>query len=294
MTLSLSLRPAPVQGIFTFGNNSYGQCARKIVENEEYFNNTAVIQRIARFTDESDEVVDVRCGQDHTCFLTKKGRLYTAGWSADGQLGQGIYTVSAQPRPIKGDAVGVELKKIATKGDFVLALSVDGEVYGWGNNEYKQLSMTGLSEPQIGETRLLKLPKYVERPVLDIACSGTHCVLLDAQRRLWVWGFGLLGRGPKCDESIEPLIIPQTLFGVYKDLPHTMTKRISSIFCGLNSSAVIMDDGCLYMWGKNRYGTLGTGDKNDVYFPIKVHIPAHARLIDIGADQTFAICRSFI
>lgn len=33
-------------GIATFGNNSYGQCARSIIEHEDYFGNQAVVQNV--------------------------------------------------------------------------------------------------------------------------------------------------------------------------------------------------------------------------------------------------------
>ena len=87
-------------GIISFGNNSYGQCGRPIIENEEYFGNEAVIQNISNNFDiaSGDEIVSIKCGLDHTCFLTKSGDVFTCGWASDGQLGQDIYTVNATPR----------------------------------------------------------------------------------------------------------------------------------------------------------------------------------------------------
>lgn len=277
------------EGMFSFGNNSYGQCGRSIVENEEYFDNPSVIQKVWL----DDDIVDVKCGQDHTCFLSKEGKVYTCGWSADGQLGQDTYTVQSKPSEVKGDIQGVKITHLATKGDFVLALSKDGELFGWGNNEYKQLLMTGIQEPQIGVPRHVKLPQYVKLPILSASCSGTHCIIVDGNGQVWVWGFGLLGRGPKCEESKEPLEIPDRLLGKYQELPHTQNKKVSFVQCGLNCSTIVMDDGSLYMWGKNSYGTIGVGENNDIYFPLRVNIPAQVRLLDCGADQVFAICKSF-
>lgn len=36
-------------GIATFGNNSYGQCGRPIIENEDYFGNRSVIKDITKY-----------------------------------------------------------------------------------------------------------------------------------------------------------------------------------------------------------------------------------------------------
>ncbi|CAF0712896.1 unnamed protein product [Brachionus calyciflorus] len=284
-------------GIFSFGNNSYGQCARPIIDGEEYFGNRGVIQDISRFLemDSSDSVVSIKAGQDHSVFLTKNGRVLTCGWAADGQLGQEIYTLNPIPSSVRGDLLGVKVKKIATKGDYVLALSEEGEVFGWGNNEYKQLSMAGTNEPQIGVSLHLQIPSYIRRPIMDISAGGTHCMLLDADQNVWVWGYGLLGKGPKCEESTEPTQIPNTLFGAYKEIESTLNKRAISVHSGLYSSAVILNDGNLFMWGRNKYGNLGIGEKMDgVHMPIRVNIPARAKKIDCGPDQTFAICKTNI
>ena len=283
-------------GIITFGNNSYGQCARPIVENEEYFGNQSVIQSVSKYLelDSDDQIISVKAGQDHTCFLSKKGHVLTCGWSADGQLGQEIYTVSPLPKRVKGELNGVKIKQIATKGDFVLALSENGEIFGWGNNEYKQLTMSGSNEPQIGVPMHLKIPSYVKRPIAQVATSGTHCLIIDADKKVWVWGFGLLGKGPKHEEVVEPSEIPSTLFGRYPEIEHSLEKFPISVHCGLNSSAVVMNDGGLYIWGKNTYGNLGIGETSDASFPLRVNIPASTKKIDLGPDHTLAICKTYL
>ena len=284
-------------GLISFGNNAYGQCGRPIVENEEYFGNRAIVQNISKYIDLSatdDEIVSVKCGQDHTCLLTKQGLVKTCGWSADGQLGQEIYTVSSQARVAKGDLQGNKIVQIATKGDFCLALSDKGELFGWGNNEYKQLAMSGSTEPQIGVPMHLKMPAYVKTPILKVAASGTHCLILDGDNNVWVWGFGLLGKGPKHSESALPTQIPNTLFGVYPEIEHSANKRAISVQCGLNCSAVSFDDGSLYMWGRNKYGNLGTGESADAYMPLRVNLAANIKALDCGPDQTFAICNTNI
>jgi alpha-tubulin suppressor-like RCC1 family protein len=284
-------------GIVTFGHNAYGQCARPIVENEQYFGNRAVIQNISKYLkleDETDSVVSVKAGLDHTCFLTKNGRVMTCGWSSDGQTGQEVFSVTPIPKTIGGDMKNVKIRKISTKGDFVLALSEEGELFGWGNNEYKQLSMCGSNEPQIGTPLHLKLPDYVKKPVLDVAAGGTTCLILDSDHNVWVWGYGLLGRGPKCEESDLPLQIANTLFGKYEEIENTLNKKAIGVHCGLYSQAVMVNDGSLFMWGKNRNGNLGTGDKLDAYMPLRVNLPANVKKMDIGLDHTLTICKTSV
>ena len=116
--------------------------------------------------------------------------------------------------------------------------------------------MTGIDEPQVGVPRVFKLPSYIKTPILSIAASGTHCLIIDSNKKVWVWGFGLLGLGPKHEELVKPTQIPDPLFGRYPEIEHSLSRFPLFVKCGLNASAVTLDDGSIYMWGKNRYGIM--------------------------------------
>ena len=158
--------------------------------------------------------------------------------------------------------------------------------------------MSGSNLPQLGLPKHLKLPDCVKRPILKIAASGTHCLALDAERKVWTWGFGILGKGPKCDETTLPEKIAETFFGHYEEIDHSMIGRsVVDVKCGLNSSGVILNDGTLFVWGKNSYGNLGTGDDKDAMFPLRVNIPASVNsggMMDLGPDQTMVICKTYV
>ncbi|TNN26727.1 Williams-Beuren syndrome chromosomal region 16 protein [Liparis tanakae] len=104
------------EGVFSMGNNAYGQCGRTIVEDE------------------------VACGQDHSLFLTERGTVFACGWGADGQTGLGHHEVSARPLQVGGALSGVEVRQLSTYGDCSLAVATDGRLFGWGNSEYRQLA----------------------------------------------------------------------------------------------------------------------------------------------------------
>ncbi|KAK2490070.1 hypothetical protein MC885_001156 [Smutsia gigantea] len=99
------------EGVFSLGNNAYGQCGRKVIENEIYSES----HKVHRMQDFDGQVVQVACGQDHSLFLTDKGEL-------------------------GGDLAGVNAVQVATYGDCCLAVSADGGLFGWGNSEYLQLA----------------------------------------------------------------------------------------------------------------------------------------------------------
>lgn len=116
---------------------------------------------------------------------------------------------------------------------------------------------------------------------------------------MFVWGFGILGKGPNLSESSTPEKLPSTLFGQSEFNPDV---KVTRIHCGLNHFAavtsmslhtiifllIISDDltsvprmmyvywfvntgqGELFVWGKNVRGCLGIGRPEDQYFPWRV------------------------
>lgn len=48
--------------------------------------------------------------------------------------------MSSAPTVVGGELAGVQVKQISTYGDCSLAVSADGQLYGWGNSEYLQLA----------------------------------------------------------------------------------------------------------------------------------------------------------
>lgn len=54
--------------------------------------------------------------------------------------GLGHHKVSSAPTAVGGELAGVQVKQISTYGDCSLAVSADGQLYGWGNSEYLQLA----------------------------------------------------------------------------------------------------------------------------------------------------------
>lgn len=272
------------EGVFSMGNNAYGQCGRKIVEDEVY-SGSHVVHKIEGF---DSRVTQVACGQDHSLFLTDRGSVYACGWGADGQTGLGHQNKASCPVPVGGDLAGVKVQQVATYGDCSLAVSTDGQVFGWGNSEYLQLASV-TEATQISSPRLLAL-RGVGR-VRQAACGGTQVAVLNEEGEVFVWGFGILGKGPKLSESAIPERVPATFFGRSEFNP---TVKVSSIRCGLNHFAAITDRGELFVWGKNVRGCLGIGKHDDQYFPWRVTVPGHVTDVACGVDHMVALVRSII
>ncbi|KAG7274413.1 hypothetical protein CRUP_027043 [Coryphaenoides rupestris] len=294
------------EGVFSMGNNAYGQCGRPIVEDEVY-GGSHIIHKMEGF---DSKVIQVACGQDHSLFLTETGKVYACGWGADGQTacgqdhslfltetgkvyacgwgadGQTVWvTTASAPRreEVGGELSGVSIKQISTYGDCSLAVSRTPPVWLGGT----------LSTGSCPGHRVHK----INSPPVPSSGRLAGRVLQGCLRRytedggVFVWGYGILGKGPELAESITPEMIPPVLFGRTEFRPSvTMT----TVRCGLNHFAAITDQGELFVWGKNVRGCLGIGKKDDQYFPWRVTVPGHVVDVACGVDHMVALVKTII
>jgi len=130
----------------------------------------------------------------------------------------------------------------------LLFISDKGEVFGWGNSEYAQLNGV-TTEQQVNSPKSLNAMLAHVGPVVDVAAGGTVCLALNQQGDVFVWGFGLLGKGPALEYANSPTQIPSTLFGRNAFNPDVRPK---SVHAGVNTCAVVNTQGELFTWGKNK------------------------------------------
>ncbi|XP_074120103.1 RCC1-like G exchanging factor-like protein [Sminthopsis crassicaudata] len=272
------------EGVLSMGNNSYGQCGRAVVANEIYSES----HQVHRMQDFDGRVVQIVCGQDHSLFLTDKGEVYSCGWGADGQTGLGHYNITSTPTKVGGAIGGVKIVQVATYGDFCLAVSADGDLFGWGNSEYLQLA-------SVTEATQVNVPTHLPfsgiGKVKQAACGGTSGAVLNEEGNVFVWGYGILGKGPNLMETALPEMIPPTLFGLSDFSPDV---RVSHIRCGLSQFAALTNKGELFVWGKNIRGCLGIGRLEDQYFPWRVTMPGEPVQVACGVDHMVSLAKSFI
>jgi len=267
-----------IEGIFTLGSNSFGQCGRPIIEGE-IFEGSRKIHNIPQKIF-SSPVCDVVCGMDHTLFLTTNGEVYSCGWNADGQTGINSNQCVETPTKLKGDLEGKKIVSLSTFADTNLALADNGEIFGWGNAEYGQFSCVSSSTQVLSPTYL---PFKRQGKITQVAAGGSSCLLLNEDGDVWVWGYGILGKGPAVEKTIWPVRIPPTLFGLSEFNKNIFVTQIAS---GLGHFMAINNRGELFSWGKNGYGCLGIQRKTDQYFPWKVIVGSEVIKVKLGVDHS--------
>ncbi|CAD5112621.1 DgyrCDS1837 [Dimorphilus gyrociliatus] len=268
--------------VLSLGNNSYGQLGRQPVEGEIY-KSSLKVHKI-----ELDETVkQVVCGMDQTLLLTTSGKVYACGLGADGQTGLGHYNVTGTPMLVKGDIENEHIVQISCIADTCLAVSDKGDVFGWGNCEYNQFYSIQKDILQLNVPRRLPLDMG---KVIETATGGSTCAALNDKGEIFVWGFGILGLGPKLDNCCQPTKIPEVLFGKNDFNPDC---EVVSLKSGLNHFAVLNNNGDLYTWGRNKFAVLGLGHKLDQFFPFKVLLPAEAVDVCCGIDHMIVRSKSY-
>ncbi|KAF6206740.1 hypothetical protein GE061_017976 [Apolygus lucorum] len=270
------------EGVFLFGSNSYGQCGRTLDE-EDKTSPTCTITQIKNFAGE--KVAGVSCGQDHTCFVTASGKVYSCGWGAEGQTGLGHSSHSYEPCLVQGAIKGENIVKVTGKCDTVLALNEKGELFGWGSNEFRQI-VDDKDLPQVESPIRMEHVNKICGKIVDIGAGSTFCLVLNHEGDVYVWGHGILGGGPELERTIIPTLLPRTLFGTNEYTPKVVPLRV---YCGLDHMAVMNSLNHVYSWGKNKHGCLGIGIARDQYFPYKLSISANAVHVTCAVDHSVVV-----
>ncbi|XP_076669800.1 RCC1 and BTB domain-containing protein 1 isoform X2 [Andrena cerasifolii] len=222
--------------------------------------------------------------------VTHDDMVYALGSNNEGCSGTG--TTSSSLTPIK--VIGLCKKNIKTfahgSSSHVLALTYDGQVYSWGNNNKFQLGNNHNSTyPTVTPTHVLEL---LSTTVVDIACGKFHSVALTANGEVYQWGENKHGT-PEYPNNIYMTNIP-TPRKVESDLMGG--KKIACISCGDSFSMAVTVDGQVYGWGDNSLGQLGIGNYDYQGKPCKIiELPGIAiKKVVCGYMHTLALSKQGI
>eukprot|EP00479_Gromia_sphaerica_P003341 TRINITY_DN138_c0_g1_i3.p1 TRINITY_DN138_c0_g1~~TRINITY_DN138_c0_g1_i3.p1 ORF type:complete len:450 (+),score=83.49 TRINITY_DN138_c0_g1_i3:600-1949(+) len=150
-------------------------------------------------------VIQIEAGSNFSLCLTNDGYVYSFGQNSKGQLGLGKVTQhESRPRQIPSLK---NITRIAAGQDHALALSVSGDVFSWGANQYGQLGQ--------GNTVNLHTPKSIQGipKIGRIFCGGNHTFVIEsidssARKRK----HSLSGQASSAEEvTLPPAIIQSAL-----------------------------------------------------------------------------------
>ncbi len=119
--------------VYDWGDNGFGQLGRLDVG---YFSSVPVmVEGLPR----ADGVISVAAGDYFSLALTGSGHIYAWGQNNDGQLGTGNNLDAGTAVAVQGQPFGHRVVAVAAGGAHSLAVTANGRVYAWGQNDDGQL-----------------------------------------------------------------------------------------------------------------------------------------------------------
>ncbi|XP_020245605.1 ultraviolet-B receptor UVR8-like, partial [Asparagus officinalis] len=150
------------------------------------------------------KMVSIACGWRHTITVSSSGTLYTYGWCKYGQLGHGDFKDHLIPHLVEvlKDRC---ISQISGGWRHTMALTSDGQLYGWGWNKFGQVG--------VGDNIDHCSPQQVKFPdeqkVVQISCGWRHTLAVSERKNVFSWGRGTsgqLGHGDILDRNTPKLI----------------------------------------------------------------------------------------
>jgi len=208
--------------------------------------------------------------------LLSDGTLWAWGQGTNGEFGNG-QTTNSFTAPVQVQfPTGVHIAYIPTDAmpyDTGLAVDTNGNVWGWGLNEFGELCL--------GNTTEYNSP--VELPfanVTTLAGASGHAVY-DSNGTVYSCGSnwnGILGNGTKKSSTVPVQV--SVLNG----------QNVTTLVSSFNNAGALLNDGTYYDWGFNPAGQLGIGSNEaNSAVPVQVTFPDSSGIAQVaegGSDAT--------
>lgn len=159
----------------------------------------AVPVKIAFFEKSHIKIKKIAAGSYHSVALAENGDVYTWGKGAYGVLGNG--KLNSEKSPVLVDDISVyrkenagnEIIKIDAADSFTVALTKNGEVLTWGENDQGQLGVgVGTGLDMIESENVPRIVEFENDPkIVDIACGQSTMVAKDDKDRIYRCGHKL-------------------------------------------------------------------------------------------------------
>jgi alpha-tubulin suppressor-like RCC1 family protein len=195
------------------------------------------------------------------------GKVHVWGFRGSSQQGNGKMVVASDAAPAPVASLG-EIKSLTGGAYHLLALDVEGRVYGWGQSGYGE---TGCKPTQ---GIYVSTPCPVLDNVVQIAAGEYFSIALDTNGQVWTWGhnlYGQLGDGGN-KNSQQPVAV---------NLRGEKARLIGAAYEG---AFAVTEAGHVWAWGDNEAHGLGfTGKSYGVQNIIRT--PTHVSNLDLYATR---------
>lgn len=256
--------------LWASGYNSYGQLGT---------NNTSQYKVFTKITTNiNNDVRDVDCGEYRTTILKNDGTVWGTGRNEQGQLGIGNTsnkTVYTQATTLSG----TDNKEIYARGLYTCVLKTNNSLWAVGYNNMGQLGLGN----KTNQSTFVKIESDVDKVIQGHQClyvlKRNGVLLATGDNAYGALMFGHMNASTcrltahdfsnvdviHFKNDNEPYVLKND--GKFYDR-HGCCK--GKIACGGYHTALLKDDGSLWMCGRNNNGQLGLGDTTDRTTFVKV------------------------
>jgi alpha-tubulin suppressor-like RCC1 family protein len=222
-----------------------------------------------------NRVRSVAAGQKHSLALTWDGRVYSWGVNFSGQLGHGDRLVRSVPVLIGGFQGVLSISATAERS---YAVTQSGSAFSWGS---------ALRAEAADELNPTLVEGFGEGVRVRWVCAGTGVAFAVGEAgELFSWGrspHGVLGHGDEEDQPSPKRV--EALRGL----------GVRSLSIGISHALALAEDGMVYAWGSNMYGsTLGNPDVRRELLPKPVEALRGMQLVSVaaGGARTYAVAET--
>lgn len=226
-----------------------------------------------------EEPLRLSAGLSHTVYVDETGTLWAWGSNQAGQLGTETQETSTDlegnPIPYASQPLAVMEGVVSASAgaDFTVALKADGTLWTWGGNDEGQLG-TGTTE---GSTT----PVQVLDQVTAVVAGDYHVAALRTDGTLWMWGSnidGQLGTGQATEVlQTQPVQVP-------------LNGAVLAVAAGTGHTVAILEDGSLWVWGRNDQGQLGLDPDTAALVPQPTQVTEATGAVDVAAGTYQTAC----
>ncbi|WED43955.1 RCC1 domain-containing protein [Legionella cardiaca] len=215
-------------------------------------------------------IVDIACYSSRTFFLTSEGKIY--------QTGKDFRDRNISP-PLKfvKELDSKKIVKLALGNNHILALTDNGQVYSWGNNDCGQLGLEQHDDCNIPQ--LITAFKKIRITAIFAGRSTSFCLSEEGE----VYAFGDNEASQLGLENVKMCIKPQ-LIPAFKD------KKIISIACGYSHTLFLSYENEVFSTGLNISGALGIIGLRSTKKPTLIDSLRHKKITMITTCLTHTVC----
>ena len=207
-------------------------------------------------------------------FVTLNDKVFGFGSNKYGVCGFGHDMVVEEPQLIE-ELCDKSIIQFYNGWNFVMALTTDNKLYGWGRNNCGQLAVTLINNVKLCKPLLIE--DLNDIIIEQISCGSAHTLVLSNDGMVYGWGsnrYGQIGCGKELGEHLSVITKLKKL------------TYIKQVHCSYRRSFALTDNGMVYSWGYNGWCDLGHELKQKVsHFEPKV-INNLSNIISISSSAT--------